>query len=76
MKKCSVCGELGDLDFMERCEPCFRRYVDNVQDSQFRPGIMAPGYTVTVAHLDDIRRRKVGDGGKVYRDTGRKSFAV
>lgn len=72
-KKCSVCGESGDLDFLERCEPCFRGYINNVEDSHFRPGVMAPGYTVTVAHLDDIRHRRIGTDGKVYQDRGRRS---
>ena len=76
MKKCSVCGKEGDLDFLERCEPCFRDYVMNVKDSRFRPGVLKNGYTVTEAHYDDIKRRRIGDDGQVYRDYGRKSFTV
>ena len=76
MEKCEVCHQEGDLDWLKRCEPCFRRYIDNVQDPQFRLGVMAPGYTVTAAHLDDIRRRKFDSDGKVYRDRGRKSVGV
>lgn len=73
--KCSICHKEGDLDFLERCEPCFREYVTHVEDSNFRPGVMAPGYTVTVAHLDDIRHRRLDSDGRVYQDRGRKSFS-
>lgn len=76
MGKCDHCGKEAELDFLGRCEPCFRRYVENVQDKPYRPGVMAPGYTVTAAHLDDIRHRRLDSDGRVYRDRGRKSITL
>lgn len=74
---CDICKNEGDLDFLGRCEPCFRRYVNEVKDDYFRPGVKAPGHkNVTVAHLDDIRRRRIDSDGKVYRDRGRKSITL
>lgn len=76
MNKCDVCGELGELDFMRRCEPCFRNYVMNVVDKPYGMGVMKNGYTVTAAHYDNITHRRIGTDGKVYQDRGQKSFMV
>jgi len=75
MEKCEKCGTLADLDFMKRCEPCFRKYLDVVVDKPSL-GIMKNGYSVTAAHYDDITHRKIGTDGKVYQDRGQRSFIV
>jgi len=77
MGRCVKCGATNvEIDFLERCEPCFRHYVMSVEDDGRMPFVKAPGYTVTNAHLDDIRRRRIDENGKVYRDYGKKSFVV
>lgn len=76
-KKCVICKEAKeDLDFLERCELCFRLHVMNVKDSSFGLGKTKAGHKVTAAHYDDIVRRRIGSDGKVYRDNGRKSITI
>lgn len=76
MEKCEKCGMKADLDFLKRCESCFRDYVMNVQDRQISLGVMKNGYTVTAAHYDDITHRRLDSDGQVYRDRGRRSVGV
>jgi hypothetical protein len=43
MKKCCMCKKefpAEELDFLERCEPCFRKYMDTPDDE--RPDVGVP----------------------------------
>lgn len=43
MKKCCMCKKdfpADQLDFLERCEPCFRKFMDTPEDE--RPDVGVP----------------------------------
>ena len=82
MKPCDVCHELGDLDFLGRCEKCFRAYLDNLPTDSMYSTTKRLYHTdgikggISPAHADDIKRRVVGPDGSVFRDRGRFSIVV
>lgn len=77
MKHCVMCHKMADVDFLERCEPCFRNYINNVHETGYSttPRLWTDSDgAISPAHLADIKRRKIGPDGRVYRDYGRKYF--
>ena len=78
MDHCVVCKKMADVDFLGKCEPCFRDYVMNkTEDAVINTKMFwTDGHSgkISPAHLADIKRRKLGPDGKVYRDYGKRSF--
>ena len=79
LKNCVMCHKEADVDFLERCEPCFRDYINSDHDTGlsttkrlWTEGNMKG--SISPAHLADIKRRKIGPDGKTYRDYGRRYF--
>jgi len=76
MEKCDVCqNESDDLDFLKRCEPCFRAYInspDNLKPNTFKAMIrLKGGQELSSAHYKDILSREAQPDGQVKRKTGR-----
>ena len=78
---CSGCGVIYgkcDLDFLDRCETCFRAYVERPTGT----GLPAPVVKVRLktkqasqAHIKDIRSRKLAEDGKsVIREKAPRSY--
>lgn len=76
MKPCAICHEVADVDFLERCEKCFRNYL-NMSDA-LKPNTLfamvqlKDGKTLSSAHYKDILSRKAQPDGSVIRNTNRK----
>jgi len=77
MKTCDVCKkEVNDVDFLERCNDCFRAYVnspDDLKPNTFKAMIrLKGGQELSSAHYKDILSRQAQGDGTVKRTNGRK----
>jgi hypothetical protein len=76
---CFMCNKEAQVDWLGRCEPCFRAYLDNPVGISAPTVIskvqLTPTISATPAHINDIKSRRLAEDGKsTVREKGSRIY--